>query len=67
MYYQNIRSLNNKTLDVTSSTTIDEYNILLFTETWLKNDVSSNELKLIIAFIDVIVQKIPVHMIVEVE
>lgn len=45
-YYQNIRSINNKTLDIMSASVIDNYDILFFTETWLKQEISNEELKL---------------------
>lgn len=46
VYYQNLRSINNKLSDISSSTSIDEYDVLLFTETWLKPEINNNELKL---------------------
>ncbi|XP_063933353.1 uncharacterized protein LOC135145176 [Zophobas morio] len=45
LYYQNIRSVNNKFADIhLNSMTMTQYDILILTETWLKNDVSNNEL-----------------------
>ena len=48
MYYQNVRGLNTKLNQLTTGILLMsvEYDIIIFTETWLQNDVSNSELGL---------------------
>ena len=44
LYYQNVRGLRTKTNETLSSVSAVNYDYLVFTETWLTNDIFSNEL-----------------------
>jgi len=46
IYYQNVRSLNNKLTLLKSLSPLSLYNILIFTETWLNDNIHSSELGL---------------------
>jgi len=46
IYYQNVRSLNNKLTLLKSLSPLSLYNILIFTETWLNDNIYSSELGL---------------------
>lgn len=44
MYYQNVRGLRTKCFELYNSILTSEYDIILFTETWLQSDILSTEL-----------------------
>lgn len=43
IYYQNVRGLRTKTDDVFKNILINNYNVIVFTETWLNSNVTNSE------------------------
>lgn len=44
VYYQNVRGIRTKTLDIYINSSLSEFDIIVLSETWLRNDILDSEL-----------------------